>query len=238
MPLRVAFTDQGALRERCDFAAVRTVSGDPALEDGAVVPSGQWQPLSEAAAQGLAAPPWTPPSTLVEIVRPPAPTAGNLEDLAQQMGDEQAQYLGQALAKPDMLTTTDNYQDGRRIGLHLDNWDKLHYGEKATGRRRLALNLGPGSRYILLGTLDAQAVCRAVHPEDYEYRYPSTDDYRAHVAAGQPIRCVRIRLAPGEGYIAPTEYLLHDGSTEDQDQPSVMAFWLGHWQRGTLPSLI
>ncbi|WP_251057030.1 hypothetical protein [Streptomyces sp. ISL-94] len=238
MPLHVAFTDHDALRARCNFTSVRTVSGDPAFEDGAVVPSRQWQPLSEAAAQALTAPPWTPPSTLVEIVRPPAPTGESLEDLAQHMGDGQAQYLGQALAKPDMLTTTDNYQDGRLIGLHLDNWDKLKYGQKATGRRRLALNLGPGTRYILLGALDAQAVCRAVHPEDYAHRYPGTDDYRAHVAADHPIRCIRIRLAPGEGYIAPTEYLLHDGSTEDQVEPSAMAFWLGHWHRGTLPSLV
>ncbi|MFJ3974611.1 hypothetical protein [Streptomyces sp. NPDC090021] len=238
MPLHVAFTDQDGLRGRCDLAAVRTVIGHPALEDGAVVPSGLWQPLSESAPQGLNAPPWTPPSTLVEIVRPPAPNGEKLEDLAQQMGDEQAQYLGQALAKPNMITTTENYQDGRLIGLHLDNWDKLNYGQKTTGRRRLALNLGPGTRYILLGALDAQAVCRAVHPEDYAYRCPSTDDYRAHVAARHPIRCIRIRLAPGEGYIAPTEYLLHDGSTENQDQPSAMAFWLGRWQRGTLPSLV
>ncbi|MCY0947511.1 hypothetical protein [Streptomyces antarcticus] len=149
---------------------VRTVNGDPTLEDGAVVPSGQWQPLSEAAAQALTAPPWTMPSMLVEIVRPPALTGENLEDLAQQMGDEEAQYLGLALAEPGVITNTDNYQDGRRIGLHLDNWDKLNYGQKRTGRRRLSLNSGPGSRYIPLGSLDAQAVCRAVHPENYAYR--------------------------------------------------------------------
>ncbi|MFJ3964127.1 hypothetical protein [Streptomyces sp. NPDC090036] len=238
MPLHLAVTELDALRARCDISGVHTVKDDPAYEPGAVVPSGQWQPLTESAARALASQPWTPPSTLVEIVRPARPHGGDLEDLAQQMGDNRAQYLGQALAKPDMLTTTDNYQDGRRIGLHLDNWDKLNYGQKTTGRRRLALNLGPGTRYIILGTLDAQAVCRAVHPTDYTRRYPYTDDYRAHVASGHPVRCLRIRIDPGEGYIAPTEYLLHDGSTEDQDKPSAMAFWLGHWHRGTLPSLV
>ncbi|GHI84127.1 hypothetical protein [Streptomyces xanthophaeus] len=237
MPLHLAFTDLDAFRARCDISGVRTVKDAPAYEDGAVVPSGLWQPLTEETARTLVAPPWAPPSTLVEIVRPPVPR-GPLDDLTRAMGDERAQYLGQALAKPDMPTTTDNYQDGRLIGLHLDNWDKLNYGHKTTGRRRLALNLGPGTRYILLGTLDAQAVCRAVHPTDYTRRYPYTDDYRAHVAAGHPVRCLRIRIDPGEGYIAPTEYLLHDGSTEDQDKPSAMAFWLGHWHRGTLPSLV
>ncbi|MEI5006894.1 hypothetical protein RB196_05770 [Streptomyces sp. PmtA] len=48
-------------------------------------------------------------------------------------------------------------------------------------------------------------MCQAVHPEDYTYRYPATDDYRNRVAAGHSMRVYRIRLAPGEGYIAPTD---------------------------------
>ncbi|MFJ5834492.1 hypothetical protein [Streptomyces sp. NPDC093089] len=186
----------------------------------------------------LTAPAGAGAGMLVEIVRPPVPTGRGLGELAKPLGDDHAEYIGQALAKPGMRTTTDNYRDGRLIGLHLDNWDKLPYGRKATGRRRLALNLGPGDRFIILGSLDAEAVCRVVHPDSYERRHPHTDDYRAYVAAGHPLRCVRIRLAPGEGYVAPTEYLLHDGSTEGQDKTSAMAFWLGHWRRGILPSLV
>ncbi|WP_175409717.1 hypothetical protein [Streptomyces sp. TRM64462] len=136
-----------------------------------------------------------------------------------------------------MLTTTGNYRDGRRIGLHLDNWDKLPYTAKHTGRRRLCLNLGPGSRFIILTTANAQEICRTVHP-DYAHRYPHTDDLRAYVSAGRPLRCVRIRIDPGEGYIAPTELIPHDGSTEDQPTPSSAAFWLGRWTRNTLPNLI
>lgn len=238
MPLHLAFNDFDALRERCDMAAVRTTRGEPEYEEGAVIPSGMWQPLTESAALTVTAPRWAPHSTLVEIIRPTSFDGHDLEHFPQPMGDESAQYLGQALAKPGMRTTTDNHQEGRLIGLHLDNWDKLIFGRKPRGRRRLALNLGPGTRYIILGSLDAQAVCRAVHPKDFAYRYPHTDDYRTHVAAGHPIRVYRIRLAPGEGYIAPTEYLLHDGSTEDQAEPSAMAFWLGRWPSAKLPSLV
>lgn len=238
MPLHIAFNDLGALRERCETTTVRTVEQDPAYEEGSVVPSGLWHPLTEADGLSLAAPARTPATRLVEIVRPPAPSEEGLKHLTRSLGDDEAQYLGQALSRPNMITTTENYRDGRLIGMHLDNWDKLIYARKPHGRRRLALNLGPGTRYLIVGTLDAQAVCRAVHPGDYAYCYPSTDDCRQHVAAGHPIHVHRIRLAPGEGYIAPTEYLLHDGSTEGQDQPSAAAFWLGHWAAGTLPSLI
>jgi hypothetical protein len=49
---------------------------------------------------------------------------------------------------------------------------------------------------------------------------------------------MRIRLDPGEGYIAPTELLPHDGSTLTATAPSRIAFWLGHWPIGTLGSLV
>ncbi|GAA2675029.1 hypothetical protein [Streptomyces lunalinharesii] len=238
MPLRVAVTDLDALRERCDTAVVRAVRNTSEFEDGAIIPSGAWKPLTAAAGRALAAPPHTSPATLVEVVKLPAPTGADLEGLAKPLGDEQAQYLGQALAEPGMTTTTNNYQDGRLIGLHLDNWDKLGYAGRPGARRRLALNLGPGNRYIILGALDAQAVCRAVHPRNYARRSPHTDDYRAYVAAGHRLACIRVRISPGEGYLAPTEYLLHDGSTQGVNLPSAIAFWLGRWPRGTLPPAI
>ncbi|MGW7327666.1 hypothetical protein ACWGIU_03410 [Streptomyces sp. NPDC054840] len=194
--------------------------------------------MTESDVKAITAPRRPLDSTLTEIVRPPHREGLPLEDLTRSLGDPDAVYLGQALAKPDMTTTTDNYEEGRLLGLHLDNWDKLKYADKHTGRRRLCLNLGPGSRYIILGLIDAQTVCRAVNPEGYAHRFPHTNDYRAYVASGWPIRVIRIRLAPGEGYVAPTEYLLHDGSTEGQAEPSAAAFWLGHWPSGTLPSLV
>ncbi|MFJ6616563.1 hypothetical protein ACIQOW_03135 [Kitasatospora sp. NPDC091335] len=68
--------------------------------------------------------------------------------------------------------------------------------------------------------------------------HPHTDDIRAYVRAGHPLRCLRLRLDPGEGYIAPTELLPHDGSTSDLPEPSTAAFWLDHWPIGVFPSLI
>ncbi|KOU27938.1 hypothetical protein [Streptomyces sp. WM6368] len=239
MPLHIAYGDPSALRARCEIATVRTARpGEAAYEPGAIIPAGQWRPMSEADVKAVTAPRRPLDSTIVEIVRPTFREGLPLEDLTGPLGDPDAVYLGQALAKPDMTTTTDNYEDGRLIGLHLDNWDKLPYADKHTGRRRICLNLGPGTRFIVLGTLDAQSVCRTIHPDGHAHRYPHTQDYRDYVASGRPLRVIRIRLAPGEGYVAPTEYLLHDGSTEAQDQPSAAAFWLGHWRRGILPSLI
>ncbi|WEB38780.1 hypothetical protein MOV08_05315 [Streptomyces yunnanensis] len=239
MPLHIVYDDETALRSRCEIATVRTARPDEVTyETGAVVPSGTWRSLTQAEIKSITAPRQTLDSTVVEIVQPPFQDGLPLEQLAQPLGDADAEYLGQALAEPGMATTTNNYQDGRLIGLHLDNWDKLRFADKHTGRRRLCLNLGPGTRYIILGDIDAQATCRAIYPTAYAHRYPHTDDYRAYVASGRSFRIVRIRLAPGEGYLAPTEYLPHDGSTDGAPLPSAAAFWLGRWPRRVLPTLV
>ncbi|MFZ3493108.1 hypothetical protein ACODT5_07730 [Streptomyces sp. 5.8] len=238
MPLNIAFHDPAALRARCQHTQVRIARADARYEDGAVIPGAAWSPLTDALTRALSVDASTAPERIVEIVRPPHLDGGGaLEDLVAPLGDPEALHLGRAPAWPDMVTTTDNYEVGRLIGIHLDNWDRLSYADKATGRRRLCLNLGPGPRYILLGDLDAQEVCRAVHT-DYRSRYPHTDDVRALMASGGAMRCFRLRLDPGEGYIAPTELIPHDGSTEGLSSSSVAAFWLGRWAPGVLPSLI
>ncbi|RGD59446.1 hypothetical protein DR950_18070 [Kitasatospora xanthocidica] len=227
MSLRIAASAE-ELRRRCEATSVRTTTGEDGYEDGAVVPTGLWRPLTDDLCLRVAASVGGADGTLVELVDAAAIerhllTAGHVTP------------LGRADSPAHALTTTPNYRDGRRIGLHLDNWDKLAYQDKASGRRRLCVNLGPGTRHLLVCDIDIQQVCRAVRP-DYATCHPHTDDLRAYAAAGLPMTCLRIRLAPGDGYLAPTEFLPHDGSTENCASPSTAAFWLGHWPRGAFDS--
>ncbi|MFE0192598.1 hypothetical protein [Streptomyces sp. NPDC058989] len=236
MPLHVLFADSGALRSRCETTTLTPATADPAYETDAIIPAGSWVSLTEEQARDLIPEPATPDSVLVELVALRTPLTNPLDTFAEELGGPSACYLGQASSPPDALTTTANYADGRRIGLHLDSWDKLRYAAKGTGRRRLCLNLGPGTRYLLLCGADAQEICRAVHPDDFVFRYPGSDDVRQYIADGHLATCYRFRIEPGEGYLAPTEFIPHDGSTQQQQQ-SAAAFWLGHWPRKALPSL-
>ncbi|TQF06915.1 hypothetical protein E6W39_37895 [Kitasatospora acidiphila] len=152
-------------------------------------------------------------------------------------GDSSIEFRGFALSGANTLTTTLNPASGRHIGIHLDNWDRLPYRNRLQSRRRLCINAGPGARYLLLGSVDALAICRALHP-DYQEHHPHTEDIRAYVSAGHCLKCLRIFLKPGEGYIAPTELLPHDGSTAGTTEPSTAAFWLGHWDAGDFRSLL
>ncbi|MFJ9949468.1 hypothetical protein [Kitasatospora sp. NPDC091207] len=202
---------------------MRAVHGHRAYEESAVVPSGPWRALTRELAEFLAPAVDTPGEVLVELV--------DVRSIDRTRLDRPGvTHLGRACSPADTLTTTPNHRDGRLIGLHLDNWDKLPYAAKHTGRRRLCVNLGPGARYLLVCDQDARAICRAVH-SDFVSRYPHTDDLRSYVAEGLPLRCYRLRLDPGDGYVAPTEFLPHDGSTEGQRE-STAVFWLGRWPQG------
>jgi hypothetical protein len=244
MSLLLAYTHYDELRTRCEISATAT-RYDPAYEDRSVLPVGGWEPLSRDIADRFVPIDDTPDSILVELVRLPhgadlttsASLPNGLVTLPFLPGNSPVQHRGRVTAAPGELTTTVNQANGRRIGLHLDNWDHLSWPHRHRSRRRLCINTGPGSRYLILADVDAIEITRAIHP-DYADRCPHTGDVRSYVSSGRPLRCFRFRLEPGEGYIAPTEFLAHDGSTEDAAESSTAVFWLGDWPRGILPSVI
>ncbi|MEH0490469.1 MULTISPECIES: hypothetical protein [Streptomyces] len=223
------------LRGRCDTAPVRQTTSESDYDDGAIVPDENWKSITAADAEQHRADDSVPDSIRIELVHRPLPDldsddlAGRLETAARLdplNGHWPTTLLGCAASPGHWTTTTEDSTTGRRIGLHVDNFDRLPYARRHQGRRRLCLNLGPGPRYLLIGDHDIQQICRTLHA-DPDRHHPHTEDIRRYVTAGHPLRCLRIRLDPGDGYIAPTEFLAHDGSTAGIDQPSVAAFWLG-----------
>jgi hypothetical protein len=234
--------------------------GDERYEAGAIVPDGVWinidfsrLPLSGAG---------TLDSEAIEFVRAPAglnevlayiqatfPTGlpaqirewwssdDTLESVRQLARrdlsplDDSA-YHAISLDAPGQLTTTRREPRGKRIGLHVDNWDQLPMRTRADSRRRLAVNLGPGSRALLFASPSACQICRSLgRPDEH---VPHTSDVRAFVADGERLRCYSVLLEPGQAYVAPTELLVHDGSTLDSRLPSIVAYWLGKWPVGAL----
>lgn len=232
---RLLFHTFDDIRDRCDTAPVRQTASEPGYDDGAIVPDENWKSITTADAEQHRADASVPDAVRIELVHRPLPDldsddlAGRLEAAARLDpldGRWPTILLGCAASPGNWTTTTEDSTTGRRIGLHVDNFDRLPYARRHQGRRRLCLNLGPGPRYLLIGDRDIQQICRMLHA-DLDRHHPHTEDIRRYVAAGHPLRCLRIRLDPGDGYIAPTEFLAHDGSTAGIDQPSVAAFWLG-----------
>jgi|SRR5580658_83808 hypothetical protein len=234
MSLRVLFNDYQALRERCDIGSVHFID-HPDYEGDAIVPAGDWQPVSERIAESLEPDADTPDSTVVELVKPPS-LDGDGDSGPSSVAS--AEFLGVFGPQPAGLLATsfNSATTGLYIGLHIDYWDRATYSMRRRSRRRLCLNLGPGSRYLHVADLDIAEIGAAfgLGTDDV----PAVDVVRRYLKQGHPLRCFRLRLDPGDGYLAPTELYPHDGSTMACPDASSVAMWLGHWARSTLKSIV
>lgn len=241
MSIHLEFTDPDAVQERCSSTFVHLTRSEPGYDIEALIPVPDWQPLSAEGVKQLNTDADTPDGARVEIVRlrDDAPCYGSTaEEISSHdpfAGRWPSSFLGFVDSPAGQATTTVDTATGTRLGVHLDNFDKLPTARRTQSRRRLAANLGPGSRYLVLALDDIEQISRAMGAT---IRHPHTNDVRRYAREGHPLRCIRIRLDPGEGYIAPTEFIPHDGSTWGMDAPSQVAFWLGHWPAGTLRTLI
>lgn len=252
MSTYIASIDALDLKGRCEFASVDLVSDEAGYAPEVLLPDDEWAPLTPDQVASLRPPVHAADSLVHEVIRLPvsddelARVRKNsvefvLSDNCQVIdydpfaGKYESTFIGHTESPAGYRTTTVDQRFGRRNGIHLDNWDRLPIDERKRSRRRLAVNLGPGHRYLVVTMED---ICDISARYQIPSAYPRTEDVRDFVREGGSLSCVRIRIEPGEGYIAPTELVPHDGSTSGAGLPSRIAFWLGHWPTGVLPPAI
>jgi hypothetical protein len=121
--------------------------------------------------------------------------------------------VGLCVHPPGLPTVT--YDEPRQglIGLHVDSWYGDLPPQSAPGR--ISVNLGYAARHSLFSPLSLPGMETAMQAD------ATGLNRRGNLARGYfrkfPDQSVlRLRVAPGEAYIAPTESISHDGSTQDQ----------------------
>ncbi|MFJ7908617.1 hypothetical protein [Kitasatospora sp. NPDC096204] len=238
-PAAIAHRDPVALLDRCDIGGVRRVHGDADYVNGAVLPAGDWSPLPVDRPAWYAPNVFTRDGGLVEFFRLPATVTdpSGLAALVGELGDPHPVSLGLTEDPPGEPVTHRLPESGLHPGLHVDNHENLPYSSREDSRRRLCVNLGPGSRHLLLATSTILSICRTVR-DRYETHHPHTNDLWKFLSLHHPISVLRLRVDPGEGWFAPTALLPYGESTEDERLPSTTASWLGHWERGCFGPLI
>lgn len=192
-------------------------------EQGAIVPQTELHRPTCQELQPFLATDSTPTSGLIEIVRP----TSDLRDHILK----RAELLVPTVCEPNQLTTTANTENHNlRPGLHIDSKEDRPIETRAQSERRIGFNRGPGPRFLLLGSVNIFDIAEHMNlPATYA---PATGDvrrYASHALAGEvpPLRCLWLLLKPGVAYIAPTENIIHDGSTHGSQQGSTIDFWLG-----------
>jgi hypothetical protein len=117
---------------------------------------------------------------------------------------------------PGLETVTVDRGTGFRLGLHIDNWDRLALNCRAGSQPRLCINIGPEHRYFLFVPQTVQSIANAVCDGDrpnaeMALSHESLLDLFFKQLSSGPV--VRIKLKPDEAYIAQTDNLIHDAST-------------------------
>ncbi|WP_453963888.1 hypothetical protein [Bradyrhizobium elkanii] len=133
--------------------------------------------------------------------------------------DEPLHVIGLSHRARGLKTATIDNLSGKYAGLHIDSWDDhddhdIALREQATNR--ISLNAGESHRYFLFLPVTFADMHRILGTDAQPERYQSLKYLERNFMANFPeLPVVRCKLLPGDCYIAPTENVVHDGSTED-----------------------
>ena len=140
---------------------------------------------------------------------------------------------------PGLPTVTIDSRSGNLVGLHVDNWVNSPLAERDSSPGRIAMNLGLEDRYLIYVNLPLTRIWQLAHaPADANAALFEPDIITRFVRSCPTYPAVRIRIAPGEAYIAPTDNIIHDGSTAGMTQWDFFFTVIGHFSpRRSRPDL-
>lgn len=158
-----------------------------------------------------------------------------LGQVSEWCGLRDVVFSGVTSHRQDLATVTVDTKTSQRIGLHIDSWDRLPNSRRHLATNRVCINLGPEPRHFLFLGVTVQGMRSRLALAGIPLAAPddskSVLDAFFHRYPDEPVW--RLTLRKGEGYIAPTENVVHDASTVGSSDPVYCATWRG--RIGLLP---
>jgi hypothetical protein len=238
--IHIAPNCRGDVR-RVELSSGTRLANDPEnphrfYDDGAYVPRGPWRLPTEKESSSLfsdSSP--KDPGRSVSIIRPPGLCFGervgrsrllHRDDIkrlvfesARRVCDisEDATPIG-PIVNPSNLETTTVGADGKKyIGLHVDSWESADLGRRDCLKNRICVNLGMDPRYFLFIPIPVVEIARVMRKEIGRENIPVENPSalgRMFMSRFPKAPVIRCRVAPNEAYVAPTDHLIHDASSE------------------------
>lgn len=217
--------------------------GGPNYERSALVPLDAWKPAGPADIEEITVPdaPFGRRVSIVAIPLPVVESLREISARETEEGKPSAalakrrrEVMGRALAEvvrlygdprvptrilgfgsnPAGLTTTTTGRDGRRIGMHVDSWSHAESANRGSVDNRLCVNVGESTRRLLFVPVSFEFMVGSLAAGGVDVRTTSpTDIGRLYLSRNRGTPIVALQIGPGEAYIAPTENMVHDGST-------------------------
>jgi hypothetical protein len=134
-------------------------------------------------------------------------------------------WLGLSERPSGLRTSTFDIGCGRRLGLHLDSWDRMPLHHRHLARVRLCVNLGEGPRSLLFLPYDIKTIADAVEANGIAAINARLGSQ--FCAAFPHVPVFEVVVPPGHAYLAPTDNLIHDSCSEPSPTSDVTMAWLG-----------
>jgi hypothetical protein len=152
-----------------------------------------------------------------------------LHDLRIPLGDDGPADV--IVTPPGHASSSFNFTERRYMGLHVDQHEELPLGGRSRARRLCVLNIGWTHRYLNVHPYRLTDLCRAVgiDPDRDGHRFRSREVTELYFAKNPDAHILRIRLAPGQGYVCNAQDVPHDGSTPEGDTPGIAFHSMGRW---------
>lgn len=139
-----------------------------------------------------------------------------------------------AVNKPGTKSTGKDFQTNERVGLHIDNHDRLPLLRRFDAVRLLAINCGSADRFLMYVDLPVRELANklAMQIDDpTEDPKRASDDLKTAFLARFPDYPVnRVRIPPGYAYIATPQDFIHDGAGSNDSAPDIAFLMLGRYR--------
>ncbi|KAF3884617.1 MULTISPECIES: hypothetical protein [Nostocales] len=146
------------------------------------------------------------------------------------LSHEPPKLLGLQVTLPGLRTLTMENAD-YFVGMHLDSWDRAPLRRRHKSRNRICINLGREERFFLFINLPLMQMFEALGFSDDEvykhYRGTTVGDEFMKKYPDYPV--VKLKVAPREAYIAPTDNLIHDASSVGKQYPDITLSFIGYF---------
>jgi len=137
--------------------------------------------------------------------------------------------------KASGLPTTTPRNFPELLGLHIDTaYRNVRLEERRYAPCRLAINVGIDDRFFLFVSISVDQIQCLLNENGIYYcdepGYPTHEFRTAFMSNFPDSHVVKLRIRPGEAYLAPTENLIHDGNTVGQKHFDVQFSCCGHFR--------
>jgi radical SAM protein with 4Fe4S-binding SPASM domain len=140
--------------------------------------------------------------------------------------------MGISLIAHGVMTAAANPSSQRRVGLHVDSRPESAPRARVQAPNRINVNLSREPRRLIFLNLSLQQIIARL-PADVVNNPANnpTDLARAFMRSFPRYPVLSLEIQPGEGYIAPTENMIHDGYTGQMASPDATLSVIGHFKR-------